>query len=99
MALALVEVQAQPERELRRAGDRTRTADLRCDSAQHAEDVLWCGAVGAGVGPLPRVRRRRRVEGDERGDLDEREGPGVQTRGGEMGLAQPDGFGQRVEVS
>src|ERR1022692_1953085 len=70
--------QAEGDHELRCCRHDLGPADLRRDGVQHAQQVGRGGPGIQRVSHLPEIRGRRRVEGDEDGDLDEGEATRVQ---------------------
>src|SRR5690349_12428841 len=74
--------EAEGNHDFRRGGDRSRPADLWRDRDEHAEDVLRRATGRHGVGYLPQVGGRWRVECDQGGDLGKRVGAAIQAGGG-----------------
>src|SRR3981081_1006622 len=66
---------------------------------QHADQVFGGRSFLERVRDLPRVGGRRRIEGDQRSDLDEREGAPVQAAALAIELTQTDRLLQNLEVA
>src|SRR5690242_4970158 len=91
--------EAQGEHELGCGRHQLRPADLRGDSDQHTQQVLWGGTFGQRVADLPDVGGWRGIQGDQRGKLDQRIATAVETASGPPVSPYLQARGQEVRIA